>query len=249
MQRSVGLTAASARLPAPLLHILARLYVTVTCLPCNIYLRRKTHLYIKLQQSYPPVIRRRPANQELPMNSGEQSVSRAETLAVVYLVAPLFIFFAYFIRLEIAIPACALVALQIYQIIRRTAWRQPLASCWMYVYFSALAALWIALSIGVGSLQNSDWFKHYSVLNFLAQNTWPSHADITGLGDAVIRYSIGWYLIPALVLKITGAEIQTLALTAGAARGGGRRGGRRPGRGGARRGAGGAAPGGGGGGG
>ena len=153
------------------------------------------------------------------MNSGEQSVSRAETLAVVYLVAPLFIFFAYFIRLEIAIPACALVALQIYQIMRRTAWRQPLASCWMYVYFSALAALWIALSIGVGSLQNSDWFKHYSVLNFLAQNTWPSHADITGLGDAVIRYSIGWYLIPALVLKITGAEIQTLALTAWSALG------------------------------
>src|SRR3569833_3393400 len=99
------------------------------------------------------------------MNSGEQSVSRAETLAVVYLVAPLFIFFAYFIRLEIAIPACALVALQIYQIMRRTAWRQPLASYRIYNNNTTHTTQKNTLAIGVGSLQNSDWFKHYSVLN------------------------------------------------------------------------------------
>lgn len=99
------------------------------------------------------------------MDKDDDSISRAEALAVLYLVIPLFIFFAFFIRLELAVPACALIAFQVIEIIRRADWRGAIASSWVYLYFFSLAALWLWLSNGPEGLhQNSDWFKHTPLL-------------------------------------------------------------------------------------
>ena len=147
------------------------------------------------------------------MQEGKDVLSRAEAAAALYLIAPLFIFFAFFIRLEIAVLACVLIAWQMVEIVRHASWREPLGRRWMYFYFLALAMLWMWLSVGM-RIENADWLKHYSVVNFLDRHAWPGHTHIAEFGDAVIRYSLGWYLIPAAVLKITDAHIQTGVLAA-----------------------------------
>lgn len=154
------------------------------------------------------------------MYQGDELISRAETLALLYLVVPLFLFFAFFIRLELAIPACALIAFLLIEIVRRTRWRAPVASPWIYVYFLFLVLLWLWLSHGPGGLhQNVDWFKHHAITNFLTENPWPAEGRVGDLGDATLRYSLGWYLVPALVLKITGGAFQNLVLLAWSALG------------------------------
>lgn len=145
------------------------------------------------------------------MQESKDAISRAEVAAALYLISPLFVFFAFFIRLEIAVPACALIAWQAAEIIRRASWREPLNRRWMYFFFLTLAILWVWLSVGT-RIENFDWIKHYSVVNFLDRHAWPSHANVGGLGDSVIRYSLGWYLIPAAVLKLTNADVQTFVL-------------------------------------
>ena len=137
----------------------------------------------------------------------------AEVAALAYLGAPQIIFFATFIRAEIAIPACGLIAFNVYQVCRRTSWRKAriLMSSGSIVSL-LVASAWLCWVHGGGSLhQNSDWVKHYAVLNFLVQNPWPPKT----LGDAgmvVLRYYVGWYLIPALVLKLGWVASQQAAL-------------------------------------
>src|SRR3569833_4617628 len=86
------------------------------------------------------------------MPHGNDSISRVGTLAVLYLVIPLFVFFAFFIRFEIAVPACALIALQLFEMARRTAWQRPVVPRWTYLYFLALAGLWVWFSGCAGGL-------------------------------------------------------------------------------------------------
>ena len=151
------------------------------------------------------------------MKDEEQKLAPVESLATLYLTAPLFVFFAAFVRVEIAIPACGLVAFQAFQIIRRTAWGDvALLRGWETLWFFVFAAALLSWLYGAGSLhQNGDWFKHYSVLNFLVQHPWPAEARIEGIGESALRYYLGWYLVPALFLKLTGgAPLQQFALTA-----------------------------------
>jgi hypothetical protein len=137
-----------------------------------------------------------------------------ETSAVFYLVAPLLIFAGTFLRWEIAIPACALILLQLRSVVRLTAWLslKDLWS-WQTPYLMLFAALWVGMSFGLGpSGQTADWFKHYGVLNFLVSDPWPPTTDIDGIGPAALRYYVGWYLVPAAVLKLTSWPLQQAAL-------------------------------------
>lgn len=45
---------------------------------------------------------------------------------------------------------------------------------------------------------NSDWLKHYAIFDALSTNPWPVILP-GGNGAELLRYSIGWYLIPSLV--------------------------------------------------
>jgi hypothetical protein len=149
----------------------------------------------------------------ISMNSNNQSLRYAETSAVIYLVAPLFVFFAFFVRLEFAVPACALIVYLTYELIRRTSWCEVLNFRWQSLYFLAMAVLWVWLSGGIGPLhQNYDWAKHYVIINFLTQHSWPATDQFDHFGDSTLRYYIGWYLVPSLILKITNVNWPTLVL-------------------------------------
>src|SRR3569833_897854 len=137
-----------------------------------------------------------------------------ETLAVLYLVLPLFLFFATFIRFEIAIPACVLILHQLYEILHRTSWRRTreLLS-WETLFILGLSTILLVWLYGAGSLSaNYDWYKHYSVVNFLAQHPWPPAGYVDGVGNATLRYYAGWYLVPAAVVKLAGAHFLHVAV-------------------------------------
>lgn len=138
----------------------------------------------------------------------------AETSAVLYLVIPLFIFLASFVRFEIAVPACALIAFLAYDMVRQTLWREFLILRWESLYFLGLAAVWMWLSGGIGPLaltQNTDWAKHNLIINFLAEHSWPASEKLPHFGTVALRYYIGWHLVPSLIVKLFHAPSSVLA--------------------------------------
>jgi hypothetical protein len=141
-----------------------------------------------------------------------KTVHWAETLSIIYVVAPVLLFFAFFVRVWIAIPACAFMCTCLVDLARRTRWVSPRSASWMALYILALAVLWLWLAGSFGGLrQNTDWIKHYSLLNYLDSHSWPAVIKVDGKeGDWAIRYSIAWYLIPALILKLTDIHAQRL---------------------------------------
>lgn len=133
-------------------------------------------------------------------------LSWAETSAVLYLVIPLLIFFACFVRILIAIPACGLIAWLLYELVRRTTWRDIASIRWQHMYFLLLAAAWVWLSGGVGPFtprQNNDWAKHNLIINLLATHPWPLEIDLPEFGNLTLRYYVGWHLVPALLLRLS----------------------------------------------
>lgn len=151
---------------------------------------------------------------------GEQQLYWAETLAILYIIAPLFIFFAFFVRLEIAIPAGAFIAYIVYELLRRTSWSRVHILRWQSLYFFFIALLWVGLSSGIGGIaQNSDWSKHNMIVLFLSQHSWPPSERFTHFGDLALRYYIGWHLIPSATLKVIHSQLPTLATWAWSALG------------------------------
>ncbi|MEX3941237.1 hypothetical protein AB4Y44_17115 [Paraburkholderia sp. BR10937] len=134
-----------------------------------------------------------------------------ETSAILYLVAPTFLFLATFTRIAVAIPGCAFIAYCAYRLVGRKARHDRMVPSLTSVYFLVLACAWIWLSGGIGPLhQNSDWTKHYAIVNALAQYPWPVEMADQG---GVLRYSLGWYLVPALILKALTPHVQNIALS------------------------------------
>lgn len=68
-----------------------------------------------------------------------------------------------------------------------------------------LPGMVVALLLGVVPpfSQNSDWIKHYALFNTLVQHDWPIRVQIPE-GAGYLRYSLGYYVIPALCAKILG---------------------------------------------
>ena len=54
-----------------------------------------------------------------------------------------------------------------------------------------------------------DWEKHFTVLNTLVESSWP---PVITLNEQTwfLRYYLGWYMVPALLAKIFGAQLLTL---------------------------------------
>ena len=54
-----------------------------------------------------------------------------------------------------------------------------------------------------GSVFVTDWYKHYVLFNVLHAETWPP-LPILNEQPHLLRYALGWYMLPALATKIGG---------------------------------------------
>lgn len=149
----------------------------------------------------------------LPTHSIQQvpATSISETLAVVLLGLPVFVFIVAALRWELAIPAATFLLICLFQMVKRTDWQVSRDDVKRTAILASIAAIWVFLSGSFGVLQaNLDWAKHYAILNLLAElKWWPQNSDGT------LRYYLAWYLVPALVTKITSAKVGYIVASLG----------------------------------
>lgn len=141
------------------------------------------------------------------MKTTSKPVSLWECAAFLYLFAPVVVFFATFVRWEIAALAVPLLLWSLASIARRTTFALPAGQGKAALCYAGLSAACLVLG-GAGGFTAipGDWEKHFAILNFLLQNDWPPTIT-SATGDVeVLRYSLGWYLVPALVAKAVGAH-------------------------------------------
>lgn len=74
-------------------------------------------------------------------------------------------------------------------------------------YWPLLIASSIVVLLSVTfSFKASDWNKHHAVFNMLSSSTWPPVFDLDNQ-LYVLRYYLGWYVVPALFGKIAGSNM------------------------------------------
>jgi hypothetical protein len=118
--------------------------------------------------------------------------------AILYLAVPSLIFFAGFVKPLFAVPALILLAIVLARLALVTDFRMRLRGSDGLLVLASLA--WTVLAgITPPFGQNDDWLKHYALLNFLNAHQWPPALD-----GEYLRYSLGWYLPPALATKLAG---------------------------------------------
>ena len=144
---------------------------------------------------------------KIPSHSFSAFITKATSLtglSISYMLLPCLIFFAGWLRPLIAFPAViVLLLLGIHAIwyIPTPKNEQPLSakllafvviSAGLYAFFSG---------IGGGAWQRADFIKHSLVLHDLYLLEWPiKYSDQTYL-----VYYLGWYMVPGILAKVTGA--------------------------------------------
>ena len=58
---------------------------------------------------------------------------------------------------------------------------------------------------------STDWLKNFAFFNLLVDNDWPPVFSLYE-ESYVLRYGLGWYVLPALLVKLAGTEWMSLAL-------------------------------------
>jgi hypothetical protein len=124
-----------------------------------------------------------------------------EFFALLYLTAPLIIFFASFATTMVAGPALAVILTVLYRsrphrILDGIPDRRQLFLCML----TAIMFLWACAYLPPFG-RTWDWTKHFAVINELAQNSWPPINEAT---HTFLRYGLGYYLIPGLVIAVLG---------------------------------------------
>ncbi len=126
--------------------------------------------------------------------------------AIAYLAAPLGLWLLGWLRLEVAVPAAALLAAGLWRTLSGP-WRTARPSRTAAVLVLASLAL-VALTPAGGILVDAtflNWPTHRGVLLDLVRGRWPAYLpDYLGNGPLLLRYYLGWYLPPALAARATG---------------------------------------------
>jgi len=142
-----------------------------------------------------------------PLDKSEQCCGGWEYAAVLYLSLPLLLFFAFFTKLWIALPALATMVVVLNRarpsgdhlnIFAQGPDTRGLLICGV---ISALF-LWVcgyAEPFG----RTFDWLKHFAVINELAQYSWP---PINDESRTFLRYSLGYYLLPGAFSALFGTR-------------------------------------------
>lgn len=130
-----------------------------------------------------------------------------EFLALFYLCAPLLLFFAFFTKLWIAVPALATIVAVLAHVRPRSVLAKIFGqsvNLGLLLCCAVIAALFLWLCGYVRPFGHTyDWLKHFAVVNELAQYPWPPINETTG---TFLRYSLGYYLVPGLFTKAFGSR-------------------------------------------
>lgn len=144
----------------------------------------------------------------------QRQLDGLECAALAYLLAPLPIFLVGWLQWPAAAFMLGLLVLSAAAVFRgcRGALYPVLgARPWALMAVTALA--WVMLAGLLGPLPlNEDWGVRMTVLRDLSHGAWPvGYGPVQG-GELMLRFSMGYYLAPALVGKLLGDGAAALAL-------------------------------------
>lgn len=126
--------------------------------------------------------------------------------AFLYLLLPTALVLIAFQSWKIALPtavATAAACWWLVQALRAAPRAQPasLRDTWPYLLMAA-GFVWLSGALPPFA-ETYDWQKHYALFNELVEQAWPA-AVPNGGALATLRYSLGYYVVPALVAKHAG---------------------------------------------
>lgn len=133
-------------------------------------------------------------------------------LALLYLLLPAALVLLYFAPWPLAVAGATALALY-WAIDGRALAARPqwpaLAGSWPWLALAA-GVVWLAGALPPCA-ENLDWYKHYAMFNILRQQSWPPHMVSAG-GVATLRYSLAYYVPPALLAKAVGSAVLPAAI-------------------------------------
>lgn len=129
-------------------------------------------------------------------------LSLIQFLSIAYLTLPLLIFCASFLLWPLTVIITAIIVFILVRAARQTSFQ--FNPTWLDLLLLTIAFTWTMLAGIIPILiQSSDWIKHYAILNLLRSQHWPPVLD-----GEYLRYSIAYYLVPALADKIAPGIIE-----------------------------------------
>ena len=130
-------------------------------------------------------------------------------LAIVYLMLPVVVWLVGWFEWWFGIPAVVLLMLAFWQALSGS-WRLRLGPATVALLLVALG--WVMMT-GAGGLldrNNWDWWDHRTLLLELSHYPWPTYLPdplvphLTAQTEPLLRYYLGWYMVPALVALMFG---------------------------------------------
>ena len=126
-------------------------------------------------------------------------------LAVIYLLLPLAVWLLGWFEWWFSVPAVALVGAGLWGVLSGS-WREKVGLAAVVLPLFALGC-GILTAFGVLDAGNNDAPAHRTVLLALAHGDWPTHfADYLSDEQPLLRYYLGYFIVPTLAGKWLGAE-------------------------------------------
>jgi hypothetical protein len=140
-----------------------------------------------------------------PSDKSEQCCGGWEFVAVLYLSLPLLLFFAFFTKLWIAVPALSTIVVVLNRVRPRADYRRIFAqgpNTPVLLICGVISALFLwVCGYAEPFGRTFDWLKHFALINELAQHSWP---PINDESRTFLRYSLGYYLVPGAFTALFG---------------------------------------------
>ncbi len=124
-------------------------------------------------------------------------------LAILYLMLPLMIWLVGWFQWWFGIPIAAVIALGLWRALSGS-WRVSFRPTAFVLLL--LAAGWVMMTAAVGGFETKtfDWDKHRAIFLDLSIGDWPTYLPTYLDSPALLRYYLGYYLVPSLSAKLFG---------------------------------------------
>ena len=132
-------------------------------------------------------------------------------LAILYLMLPLVIWLVGWFQWWLGIPMAALIALGLWRALSGS-WRVSLRPTDFVLLL--IAAGWVLATAagGVFEINTFDWSKHRAIFLDLSIGDWPTYLPSYLESPPLLRYYLGYYMVPGLLAKLLGVAALNWAI-------------------------------------
>ncbi len=135
-----------------------------------------------------------------------------ELLAAAYLLLPLLVFLLGWLRWPYALPLSLALLPALYRAWQARQRRAALLSRRELLAAAGVTLVWVSMSgLMPGFFLNPDWLTRMSVLRDLVVGSWPVGYSLPD-GELILRCPLGYYMVPALVGKLSSLHGARIAL-------------------------------------